>query len=70
MERMDGGMPHAVKSRTESAVHVEIGNWMSNPSKWLEVVPINRHVWRALQEELEARKDELRLYLGQELRQE
>ena len=45
----------------------ESGDWMGNPSKWLEVMPINRHVWRVLQEELEARKDELRLYLGQEL---
>ena len=67
---MDGGMLYVVKSLTGSVAHAAIGTRMSNPSTQRGVVPINRHVWHALQGELTVREDELRVHLGQKLRQE
>lgn len=43
-------MQHVTKSRTTSAMHVEIGDRKNNLNRQLEVVPNNRNVQNALQE--------------------
>ena len=48
-------MLHAMKSRTTSVVHAEIGNWKVNPSRRLEVMPITRHARHALQQGRDAK---------------
>jgi hypothetical protein len=48
---MAGGIQRVKKSRTTSAVHVEIGNWKSNPNRQLEEEMINRYVRHAIQGE-------------------
>ena len=70
MKRMGGDILHVMKSRTTSALHVEIGNWKVNPSRRIEAMPITRHVQHALQEGLETLNAELGPHLRQELWQE
>ena len=67
MRRMADGIKCVKKSRTTSAVHVEIGDWKGCPNRQLEVETINRNVQNALQEVPGAQNDESGPHLRQEL---